>query len=55
MALPVQKTHLKESGLGKLAVSMAADPAETRENQELVKQVRLGRLARGEELDDALF
>lgn len=40
MALPVQKSHLKESGLGKLAVAMAADPEETRDNRELIKQVR---------------
>lgn len=39
MALPVQKSHLKESGLGKLAVAMAADPEETGDNRELIKQV----------------
>lgn len=38
--LPVQKSHLRESGIGKLVVAMAADPGETRDNRELIKQVR---------------
>lgn len=40
MVLPVQKSHLRESGIGKLVVAMAADPAETRDNRELIKQAR---------------
>ena len=40
MVLPVQKSHLRESGLGKLVVAMAADPGETRDNRELIKQAR---------------
>lgn len=39
MALPVQKAHLRDSGIGKLVVAMAADPEETEENRELIKQV----------------
>lgn len=39
MALPVQKVHLKETGFGRFAVTMAADPRETRENRELLTQV----------------
>ena len=35
----MQKNHLKESGVGKLVVAMAADPNETQENRELIKQV----------------
>ncbi|CAN0479899.1 unnamed protein product, partial [Scytosiphon promiscuus] len=38
MALPVQKSHLRESGIGKLMVAMAADPRETEENRELIEQ-----------------
>lgn len=38
MALPVQKSHLRESGIGKLVVAMAADARETRDNRELIKQ-----------------
>lgn len=40
MMLPVQKSHLRESGIGKLVVTMAADPRETRDNRELIKQAR---------------
>lgn len=40
MVLPVQKSHLRESGIGKLVVTMAADPRETRDNRELIKQAR---------------
>ncbi|CAN0438402.1 unnamed protein product, partial [Ectocarpus sp. 13 AM-2016] len=40
MVLPVQKSHLRESGIGKLVVAMAADPGETRDNRELIKQAR---------------
>ncbi|CAN0488775.1 unnamed protein product, partial [Ectocarpus sp. 12 AP-2014] len=39
MVLPVQKSHLRESGIGKLVVAMAADPGETRDNRELIKQI----------------
>lgn len=42
MVLPVQKSHLRESGIGKLVVAMAADPEETRDNRELIKQAREG-------------
>lgn len=42
MVLPVQKSHLRESGLGKLVVAMSAHPGETRDNQELSKQARGG-------------
>lgn len=40
MVLPVQKSHLRESGIGKLVVAMAAHPEETRDNRELIKQAR---------------
>lgn len=40
MVLPVQKSHLRESGLGKLVVALSAHPGETRDNQELSKQAR---------------
>ncbi|CAN0118751.1 unnamed protein product, partial [Ectocarpus sp. 13 AM-2016] len=43
MVLPVQKSHLRESGIGKLVVAMAADPGETRDNRELIKQARIRR------------
>lgn len=48
MVLPVQKSHLRESGIGKLVVAMAADPGETRDNRELIKQARISGFRGGE-------
>lgn len=57
MVLPVQKSHLRESGLGKLVVAMSAHPGETRDNQELSKQARraTGMAWRGKAWLDRLF
>lgn len=48
LALPVQKVHLRRSGMGKLAVAMARDHAESGENRMLLRQVGFSLIAEGE-------